>query len=142
MTPNPTSRPTHQGDNAGKFLGAMLSGNSTVEEIDLSENMALKEPGAILLVQGLATNTALRKLDLMGVVGKPAIRSERFLQACIDMFQTNMTLKKVSVEKRGARSDSAFRPVAGRLLRAPAAPRLELQAERGPPDAGRLTLVA
>ena len=58
-------------------------------------SQALKEAGAILLANGLATNTTLRKMDLMGVIAKPAIRSERFLQAMIDMFQTNMSLKKV-----------------------------------------------
>ena len=48
-----------------------------------------------MLANGLATNTTLLKLDLLNVIAKPAIRSERFLKACIDAFQTNLTLKKI-----------------------------------------------
>lgn len=76
------------------MLGAMLSANTTITELDLSENKPMKEEGAIAIANGLVNNTTLRELDLMGLLGS-AVKSEKVLRAFIDMFQVNLTLKKI-----------------------------------------------
>eukprot|EP00618_Florenciella_parvula_P018714 CAMPEP_0119482480 /NCGR_PEP_ID=MMETSP1344-20130328/10314_1 /TAXON_ID=236787 /ORGANISM="Florenciella parvula, Strain CCMP2471" /LENGTH=219 /DNA_ID=CAMNT_0007516877 /DNA_START=87 /DNA_END=743 /DNA_ORIENTATION=- len=82
------------GDGCGVMLGEMLSSNTTIEMLDLSENKPLKEAGAIALAEGLTNNTTLREMDLMGLLGS-AVKSEKVLRAFIDMFQINLTLKKI-----------------------------------------------
>jgi len=79
-------------DTCATLLGEMLANNTSITEADLSSN-AFKEDGGIAIANGLAQNVALRQLDLMSI---PALgRSERVLRAFINMYDSNLTLKKV-----------------------------------------------
>jgi hypothetical protein len=85
---------TGLGNSGVAILGAFLATNGTVTNIDLSNNKALKDEGAVALAQGLATNTGVLELNLMGLGGGIAIKSESICAAFIAAFQTNLTLKK------------------------------------------------
>lgn len=80
------------GDVAVGRLGEFLSTNSSITYVDLSAN-PLKEDGAIALARGLATNSSVKELNLMGMLNLG--KSERVLNAFVDMYQTNFTLKKI-----------------------------------------------
>mmetsp|Transcript_20758 Transcript_20758/g.24550 ORF Transcript_20758/g.24550 Transcript_20758/m.24550 type:complete len:338 (-) Transcript_20758:282-1295(-) len=76
------------------ILGEFLATNSTITNIDLSENKAIKEEGGVALANGLGTNTGLLELNLMGLGGSIAVKSEAICAAFITAFETNLTLKK------------------------------------------------
>ena len=59
-----------------------------------SSARARDQEGAIAIAKGLAGNTTLLQLDLMGM---PKLgMSERVLTAFIDMYATNFHLKKIT----------------------------------------------
>lgn len=82
------------GNSGASILGEFLSTNNTITNIDLSDNKAIKEEGGVALAKGIATNTGLLELNLMGLTGSIAIKSEAICAAFITAFETNLTLKK------------------------------------------------
>ena len=56
---------------------------------------ALKDEGAASLAAGIATNKGLIELNLMGLGGTIAIKSEGICASFVKAFETNVTLKKV-----------------------------------------------
>lgn len=107
-------------DEGCTVLGTMLETNESITNIDLSQNMAIKEvsftkfisekiypyqknlkvwlwilgqDGICALAKSLKKNETLLQMDLMGMahLGK----SEKVLSTFIDMYDANITLKKV-----------------------------------------------
>jgi hypothetical protein len=50
-------------------LSAFLATDATITHLDLSNNKPLKEEAAAALASGLATNTGVLELNLMGLGG-------------------------------------------------------------------------
>ena len=82
------------GNEGAATLGAFLATNATITNIDLSDNKAIKDEGGKALAEGIATDTALTDINLMGLGGGIAVRSEVICAAFIEAFKTNLTLKK------------------------------------------------
>lgn len=80
-------------DEGCQIIGAMLEENTSITYLDLAQNSAIKEAGVCSLARSLKKNENVLQLDLMGMahLGK----SEKILRAFIDMYDANITLKKV-----------------------------------------------
>lgn len=67
---------SQKGNEAAATLGTFLATNSTITHLDLSNNSGIKDEGGAALAAGLATNTGVIELNLMGLGGGIAVRSE------------------------------------------------------------------
>lgn len=77
-----------------RSLSSLLAANTAISTLDLADNKALKEEGAVALAEGLANNTGVTELNLMGMLGA-AVKSEVACSAFIKMYESNFSLKKI-----------------------------------------------